>query len=109
MKKNKNAKTIYVEGMHCASCELLIEKTLEEYPGVKQVDASLEKGQVKIVSDKSDSVDIEKLNKEFKEAGYKFSNKQFPKESYKLIELTDAGIEINRDKFYEYLKILGLD
>lgn len=108
MKKHKNAQTIYVEGMHCASCELLIEKTLEEHPGVKKVDASLEKGQVKIVSDKSDSVDIEKLNKEFKEAGYKFSNKQFPKENNKLIELTDAGIEINRDKFYEYLKIFGI-
>lgn len=108
MKKSQNAQTIYVEGMHCASCELLIEKTIEDYPGVKDVDASLEKGQVKIVSDKNDSVDIEKLNKEFKEAGYKFSNKQFPKENYKLIELTDAGIEINRDKFYEYLKIFGI-
>ena len=108
MKKQKNAKTIYVEGMHCASCELLIEKTIEEYPGVKKVDASLEKGQVKILSDKNDSVDIEKLNKEFKEAGYTFSNKQFPKENNKLFELTDAGIEINRDKFYEYLKIFGI-
>jgi sulfite exporter TauE/SafE/copper chaperone CopZ len=108
MKKSQNAQTIYVEGMHCASCELLIEKTIEDYPGVKDVDASLEKGQVKIVSDKNDSVDIEKLNKDFKEAGYKFSNKQFPKENYKLIELTDAGIEINREKFYEYLKIFGI-
>lgn len=108
MKKHNNAQTIYVEGMHCASCELLIEKTLEEHPGVKKVDASLEKRQVKIVSDKSDSIDIKKLNKEFKDAGYKFSNKQFPKESSKLIELTDAGIEINRDKFYEYLKIFGI-
>ena len=108
MKKSQSINTIYVEGMHCASCELLIEKTIEDYPGVKDVDASLEKGQVKIVSDKNDSVDIEKLNKEFKEAGYKFSNKQFPKENYKLIEFTDAGIEINRDKFYEYLKIFGI-
>jgi sulfite exporter TauE/SafE/copper chaperone CopZ len=108
MKKSQNAKTIYVEGMHCASCELLIEKTLEDYPGVKEVDASLDKGQVRIVSEKSESLDIEKLNKEFKEVGYTFSNKQFPKENHKLIELSDAGIEINRSKFYEYLKIFGI-
>ena len=108
MKKLQNAKTIYVKGMHCASCELLIEKTIEDYAGVKEVDASLEKGQVKIVSEKNELVSIEKLNQEFKDAGYKFSNKQFPKENHRLFELSDAGLEINKSKLYEYLKIFGI-
>lgn len=108
MKKHKNVKTIFVDGMHCASCELLIEKTIEEYPGVKEVDASLEKGQVKIVSGENDLVNIEKLNNEFKEAGYKFSDKQFPKMNNKLFQVSDAGLEINKSKLYEYLKIFGI-
>ncbi len=108
MKNTHNAKTIYVEGMHCASCELLIEKTIEENLGVVEVDASLEKGQVKIVSEGNDLVNIKKLNQDFKDAGYKFSDKQFPKENNKLFELSDAGLEINKSKLQEYLKIFGV-
>lgn len=108
MKKHKNVKTIFVDGMHCASCELLIEKTIEEYPGVKEVDASLEKGQVKIVSGENDLVNIQKLNHEFKDVGYKFSDKQFSKMNNKLFQLSDAGLEINKSKLYEYLKIFGI-
>lgn len=107
-KKFKNSKTVYVDGMHCASCELLIEKTISEYPGVKKVDASLEKGRVEIETDKNEGVTIEKLNKEFQEEGYKFSDKQFPKGNTKLIRVTDAGLEIDRDKLYELLKVLGI-
>lgn len=108
MKKLQNAKTIYVKGMHCASCELLIEKTIEDYPGVKEVDASLEKGEIKVVTEKTGLVKIEKLNQDFKDAGYTFSDKQFPKVNNKLFELSHAGLEINKSKFYEYLKIFGV-
>jgi uncharacterized protein len=36
----------YVEGMHCAACELLIEKKLAKYQGIKNVDAKLTEGKV---------------------------------------------------------------
>ncbi len=38
----------YVEGMHCAACELVIEKKLSKYKGVKKVDAILAKEKVYI-------------------------------------------------------------
>ena len=38
--------TFYVEGMHCAACELVIEKKLKKVTGVNFVDAVLNKGTV---------------------------------------------------------------
>lgn len=40
--------TYYVKGMHCAACEVLIEKKLLEIPGVKAVDASTADGRATI-------------------------------------------------------------
>jgi sulfite exporter TauE/SafE/copper chaperone CopZ len=62
-----------VEGMHCASCELLIEKKLLELPNVKAVDASTASGQV-VVEYESDRPNPERLNKMFKEENYTFSD-----------------------------------
>ena len=40
--------TYYVKGMHCASCEILIEKKLLELEGIKLVEAKANKGEVLI-------------------------------------------------------------
>ena len=66
--------TYYIKGMHCASCEMLIEKKLLEFPGVSFADASLAKGLVNIEYNQ-DKPSIEALNKKFKESGYSFSEK----------------------------------
>ena len=64
-----------VEGMHCASCEILIEKKLLDLPNIKAVDASTSKGEVVVEYD-GDRPGIplgpERLNKMFKEENYKF-------------------------------------
>jgi len=66
--------TIYkVTGMHCASCEILIEKKLLEIPQVKSINASTAQGQVVINYD-GELPDLHKINNLFKKEGYTFAN-----------------------------------
>lgn len=62
-----------VKGMHCASCEAIIETKIKELPGVKSVEASRSDGDVviKYVGDKT--LKIETLDKLFRDLGYSFS------------------------------------
>ncbi|WKZ30896.1 MAG: sulfite exporter TauE/SafE family protein [Candidatus Dojkabacteria bacterium] len=63
----------YVDGMHCAACELLIEKKiLKKYENVGSVDASLADGVVR-VSYQGTAPDPEKMSQLFKEDKYYFS------------------------------------
>ena len=59
--------------MHCASCEILIEKKLLDLPNIKSVDASTTKGEVIIEYD-GDRPNPERLNKLFNEENYTFSD-----------------------------------
>jgi len=61
--------TLYVSGMHCAACELVIERKIKKMPGVSSVNASLKDRQVDITG----HVDVEILNEEFSELGYSFN------------------------------------
>jgi len=65
-------KTYYVQGMHCASCELLIERSLLENKHIKSADASLGSNSVTINYENSYPT-VEELNKRFKNEGYVFS------------------------------------
>ena len=79
----------YVSGMHCASCELLIEKGLLEIKGVKSVEASTTKGQVTI--EYSGNKPYPKyLNTLFKANGYVFSEQ--PLKAEKNGSNTNKGI-----------------
>jgi len=59
-----------VEGIHCPSCEILIEEKLEKEDGISGVKVNLAKKEVEIESESE--VDLKELNKFFKKAGYKF-------------------------------------
>ncbi|MBU2539742.1 sulfite exporter TauE/SafE family protein [Patescibacteria group bacterium] len=60
-----------VKGMHCASCEILIEKKLLAFKSVKSADASNAKGKLLIeYEDKKPT--LEKLNSIFLKEGYTF-------------------------------------
>lgn len=64
----------YVEGMHCASCEILVEKKLLLFRGVNSVEASLKSGAVVVECDPNHKKPtIEALNKAFKKDNYSFS------------------------------------
>ena len=64
--------TYYVQGMYCASCELMIERKLLEQKGVVAVDASVTRGEVRVECE-GDKPNVKDLNRLFKEEGYTFS------------------------------------
>jgi len=65
--------TYYVKGMHCRSCEILIEDKIKEIPGISQVSASTSRGSVSITSEHVPPSESQ-LNKMFTDLGYTFSS-----------------------------------
>lgn len=63
----------YVQGTHCASCEILIEKKLLKFENIKSVEASTAKGQVLIEYD-GQRPTAKKLSEIFHKDGYVFSD-----------------------------------
>ncbi len=66
--------TYFVKGMHCPSCEILIERKLLEKDGVEAVEASANIGEVRVEYEGS-KPSTEILNKLFKKDNYVFFNK----------------------------------
>ena len=66
---------IDIEGMHCASCAMNIERSLKKTPGVKSANVNLltKKGFVEV----DDSVSEDILKKSVKRAGYEATNIEF--------------------------------
>lgn len=98
----------FVEGMHCASCELITEKTLLSKSGVEAVDASVHKGEVMIKYD-GDYPRVEELNKIFKKDGYTFSNQPLKtsKEPSLISTNKDGEMVINKRKLHDLFAIIG--
>ena len=79
MTKNTDLNKYYVKGMHCRSCELLIEKRLQENENIKSVKASTSKGTVDIEY-KNRAPSISDLNKTFEKDNYVFSTQPVTKD-----------------------------
>ena len=60
--------------MHCAACEILLEKTLIKEKSVEMVDASLSDNSITIQHQAEDHLSLSYLNKLFKKDGYTFSS-----------------------------------
>ena len=73
-----------VEGMHCASCEILIEKKLLDLKNVKSVNAKTSEGEV-LLEYEGDEPKAEELNNIFKKENYKFSDSN-NKKTEKIVE-----------------------
>lgn len=71
--KDTTSTTYYVSGMHCASCELLLEKKLKRVQGVNGVKASLSGETVEITHEKGATPSLKKLNDSVKEQGYELT------------------------------------
>ena len=69
-----NYHTYFVKGMHCASCEIIIEKKFLEIKNIKSVDASVKKREVTI-SYEGERPSCLKLNEIFKGKKYFFFEK----------------------------------
>ncbi|MBI2054071.1 MAG: sulfite exporter TauE/SafE family protein [Candidatus Staskawiczbacteria bacterium] len=71
--ENLNEHIYKVEGMHCASCEILIEKKLLGIQNIKSVEASTSKGEV-VIEYSGDRPNPERLSRIFKEENYQFDD-----------------------------------
>ncbi len=111
MGKNRQSFSCYIDGMHCPSCELLIEKKVLEIEGVRSADASLSNNKLQIVSDKKTKINIEMLDKVCKDLGYTFYiNKQRSKKKNQKIFVARGGkgegIDINWKVLRKKLEIV---
>lgn len=61
-----------VDGMHCASCALLIEEELEELDGVTEAKASYPRQQARVVFDAA-RIDLPAILKAIGDLGYRGS------------------------------------
>jgi len=68
--------TFYVKGMHCASCELLIERKLKEIIGVSDVNVSLKTKALEISCDENQQFSARKLNRLFNDTEYSFATEK---------------------------------
>ncbi|PIS40784.1 MAG: hypothetical protein COT26_01525 [Candidatus Kerfeldbacteria bacterium CG08_land_8_20_14_0_20_43_14] len=62
-------------GMHCRSCELLIENEFENIPGVQKVKANADLGQVRLVCDSASLPSRKTLNDKLVKHGYHLAGK----------------------------------
>jgi len=91
MVKTLTKKTYYVKGMHCASCEILIEKKLLDIPGIKSAEATKATGNVDIAFT-GKIPPVQKINQKFKEDNYFFSEKPIlPEQNTPLSDLVKTG------------------
>ena len=74
--------TYFTQGMHCASCEVLIEKKLLKLQGVQSVEASTSKNMV-VVEYHTQRPTVQELNKIFQSDGYTFHNQPVLEEGKK--------------------------
>ena len=52
-------KTFRVEGMHCSNCPMEVESIEDDLPGIKQVSASYQKGQMVVEFDETKVSDVQ--------------------------------------------------
>jgi len=99
-------KIYYIAGMHCASCELLIEKRVLREKGVHAVDASLGNGTLRIESN-GRIPRTNELNTWFQSDGYTFSEtKQSEKKEPWLYVVEGKGIQMDMGILKKKSKIL---
>ena len=102
MEKNIKEHVYLVKGMHCASCELLIEKKLLTQSNIKSVEASAGKGEA-LVEYNGEKPSAAKLNELFKDEGYTFSDA--PREHFRA---EDTPADKQKDLFTSLAWGLGI-
>ncbi len=67
---NHQRRTICIQGMHCASCDIMVERTLSKVPGVLSVDAHHATGEAIITTDPRHPPDDGAIQRAVERAGY---------------------------------------
>lgn len=96
----------FVDGMHCASCEVLIEKkVLKKLENVEYVDASLTSGEITL-RHTGEKPSADELSEMFKESGYRFSTRKYYTDQSPLVSFDGGFMKINREKFDSLVKTI---
>jgi sulfite exporter TauE/SafE/copper chaperone CopZ len=75
-KNNQKCKTLYIQGMHCVSCETIISDELKEIDGVIVHEVSSKKQTAILSSDKD--IDVKQVEAKLEKLGYKASFESRP-------------------------------
>jgi uncharacterized protein len=79
-----------IKGMHCKSCEILLEQKIREIEGVSSLTADHKKGHLEIYSNKKLPENL--LERKVKEAGYEIGQDSMPMFSNKVKDYQELGI-----------------
>jgi len=93
---NQQAVNLDIGGMHCASCAILIQKSVQKIPGIKQVSVNYATQKARVLID-SNQVDTQKIISAVESVGYQAS---LPDGSANLIQKHQAEISLWRTKFF---------
>lgn len=112
MKKNNSSNLasckLYVKGMHCAACEVLVEKELLKHENIESANVSLKDNKVIVYygGDKKPTIDL--INNSLKKYGYQLSYNEIPKQNQKFFKSKNGFLEVNRHKLNNLIKILAV-
>ena len=100
--------TVPIKGMHCRSCEMLVEDELSQVPGICKVHVS-EKDAIAEVYYESESLGVDQIELAVQKAGYEVGlNDKKPWFSGNIADYADifyAGVAL----FFLYVVVISLD
>lgn len=99
--------TLYVEGMHCDSCEILIEKQLLKQENVQAADASLHQHKVEIQYT-GEAPNVSTINTQLKKWGYSLSDKKIKTQKPRLFYFEKGELQVNTSVLISRLKVLAV-
>ena len=103
--RDRTVSTFYIRGLHCAACELIIEKRLNKIEGIIKADVSLQKETLDVETETDQRISTDFLNGFFAGDGYTFSEKPFEKQN-KNINISCESEEVpngEADKFMPFM------
>jgi len=102
--------TLYVSGMHCGACEVLLNKKITKLDGVKDVKASLSDSKVEITYQKGRAPKIDYLNKNFADLGYSFSNQPIGQAKFGQLQISHLSSSMQHPKitYKSYHKVIAV-
>jgi len=88
--KKTNSCTLYVSGMHCGACEVLLDKKISKLDGVKSAKASLSDSKIEISYQKGHPPNVQALNSQFSDLGYTFTENPIGQAKVGQLEIAQA-------------------
>ena len=88
--KKLSSCTLYVSGMHCPACEVLLNKKISKIEGVQDVRASLSDSKVEVTYKKGHVPHVDDLNSRFADLGYTFTNHPLGQAKFGQLQIIQA-------------------